>query len=275
MQCGALVAWPAGTAERDEEMTTVCVEMASQVETKKRRPRARVREQRVREFRVPRVRRPATFPERYGQTYVSLMEVGACSLFAYWEATREDLARLRRELGGSGEIVLRFYDVTYIMFNGENAHTWFDITVDEGATSWYVNLCSPGRSLITDLGLRDREGNFVALARSNCVQAPHAWTGEDSRQEWIHVEGDPRKRQRVGAEQFAPGKVIRLWENRVVELQRIAPFGIMASVDRGDIEEFYSELFASAASLAGQAPRLVDGSHPLRERKAGREGSAA
>lgn len=275
MQCRAMTARPAETAERNEKMRTACVEMASQVETSMRSPRARVCDQRVRELPVASVRRPATFPQRYGQTYVSLMEVRAYSVFAYWEATQEDLTRMRRELGECGDMVLRFYDVTCIMFDGDNARTWFDITVDEGATSWYVNVCSAGRSLIADLGVRDREGHFVALARSNCIQAPRAWCGEDSPKEWMHVEGDPRKRQRVGAEQFAPGKLIRLWENRVVELQKIAPFGIMASVGRDDIEEFYSELFASAASLAGQAPRLMDGGHPLRERKAGRRGSAA
>ena len=253
-------------------MPELCVEALPQIRRGSERRGTRVYRQKTRGLRTA-APRPAAFPRCYGETQVSLMEVGARWLYVHWEAREGDLARVRRELGEQGELALRLYDVTCIMFDGCNANEWFDVVVGEECDSWYISLWSAGRSLVADLGLRGSRGNFVALARSNCVQTPRAFS-DSGPEEWMHVEQDPRKRQKVETEHFAPKKVIPIWENRVVELQSIASERIMASIGCEEVKEFYAELFEAATGCVGGTAEMAGSLDAFRRRAAG-GGSAA
>lgn len=109
---------------------------------------------------------------------VTLLPVDPYLIHAYWEIIDEDLERARSRLGSSGvqaKPVLRFYDITYIRFDGKNAHSFFDVEIDPAARNWYVHLWSPEKSYCADLGLKTSEQRFLAFVRSNVTHTPPAW----------------------------------------------------------------------------------------------------
>jgi hypothetical protein len=80
------------------------------------------------------------------------------------------------------------YDVTFIDFNGTNAHGSFDIEITPQARNWYINLWSPGKSLCAELGLAHPEGTFASLVRSNVIQTPPAWASPNTEERWVRPE---------------------------------------------------------------------------------------
>ncbi len=193
---------------------------------------------------------PTTFPERYGQTYLVLVDVEPHTVFAFWEIEEMDLERAQLGLSGPSELVIRVYDVTYIVFDGGNAHSYFDVVVEGKTHSWYIHPSLDGRSFIADIGLRGRDGGFVVLARSNCVQMPHAAEATDGDTKWMRVEGDPRRRQFVPEETSAPsqytGSSIAIPPSGLAEL---SPRELMSSIGREHVVRFYRDLWR------GEAPR--------------------
>lgn len=116
---------------------------------------------------VPTPRR-TELPAAYGKTRLTLLEIDPRRLYAYWEITAKD----REAAPTDGVWVLRFYDVTYIQFDGTNAHSTFDVPVDIGAGNWYIELWSGEKTYCAEIGSRAASGKFVPVARSNFVQIP-------------------------------------------------------------------------------------------------------
>jgi len=117
-------------------------------------------------------------PEAYGETRLVLLPVHPYLIHAYWEVTPKDLERVRHGLGEGHETakpVLRFFDITYIEFDGANAHSHFDVEIDLQANNWKVHLWSPEKSYIAELGLKSAAGEYSPVTRSNVAQTPRAW----------------------------------------------------------------------------------------------------
>jgi hypothetical protein len=116
-------------------------------------------------------------PRAYGHTRLVLLAVDPFHIHAYWEMTLEDRveARERIEALGEGDLewVLRFYDVTYIEYDGKNAHGFFDVRICASARNWYVELWSAEKTYFAELGLR-RGAEFVPVCRSNFAHVPRA-----------------------------------------------------------------------------------------------------
>jgi len=201
--------------------------------------------------------RPPTFPARYDESYIALIEVQAYWIFAHWEIAQADLEAAHRALGG-GELVIRVYDVTYIIFNGYNAHHFFDINVGERDGSWYINLWLPDKSLIAEIGLRSvaRPGEpprFIPIARSNCVQTPRTGQATDGEQRWLRVPGDPREAQFVPDEAAAwsdPDTPLPPLPDGLADNSphALPPELLMQSVMRQHVVAFYNRLWARCAS---------------------------
>jgi len=147
--------------------------------------------------RPPRRRKPlelrelTELPSSYGQTRLTLMGINPFWVHAYWEVTPNDreatMARLGHERG-LAHWVLRFYDVTWIDFDGTNAHGWFDQPVDLIARNWYVNLWSSEKTYCADLGALAPSGRFEPACRSNFVHTPRADESPRYQPEWLRVE---------------------------------------------------------------------------------------
>ncbi|MFP7297629.1 DUF4912 domain-containing protein [Neobacillus niacini] len=68
--------------------------------------------------------------------------------------------------------LVRIYDVTDILFNGENAHHYYDIAVPYSKGYWFIKGLTANRSYVAELGVKLNENEFFPILRSNSVQTP-------------------------------------------------------------------------------------------------------
>lgn len=134
---------------------------------------------------------PHDLPYQYGKDRMVLQVRDPWWIHAYWELTHQTLERFKNELKDEfykAKRVLRVYDVSQINFNGKNAHSFFDIYIDDHATSWYIDTKGPGRSWCVDLGLILSDGSFITILRSNVVSTPLEGPSWITDEEWMIPE---------------------------------------------------------------------------------------
>ena len=105
------------------------------------------------------------------------MTVNPYLLHAYWQISGPDLDRVQGALGETLEDarpVLRFYDITSILFDGTNAQGTFDVEVDLRIMAWNVPIWSADKSYVIDLGYKTSDDRFYQIVRSNIVHVPRA-----------------------------------------------------------------------------------------------------
>lgn len=131
---------------------------------------------------------PQELPGAYGRDRIVLQVRDSRWVHAYWEVTGETTARLKNELGRQfygAKWALRAYDVTDIIFNGNNSHRFFDIHINDFNNNWYIDTNGPGRSWCVDLGLLLGDGRFITIIRSNTVHLPLDGPSWITDEEWM------------------------------------------------------------------------------------------
>jgi len=131
--------------------------------------------------------------EEYCESQVVLLPVKPYLIYAYWDVTSNDIEKAKQRLGdkyGHSQAVLRFYDVTDIIYDGTNAHDFFDLDINLQPKDWYVDLWSPDKSYFVDLGFKTRDGFFLSLARSNVAKTPCAWPNSKVDEHYMLVAED-------------------------------------------------------------------------------------
>jgi uncharacterized protein len=132
------------------------------------------------------------FPPGYGDNKIVLLARDPWWVYSYWEIRHDkeqDTVRKINEAGDSPDrSVLRVYDVTDVNFNGNNAHSFFDIVLTGLANTWYINVGTPDRAWIVDIGIVSKKGNFYMLARSNSVKTPRYGMSDQLDAEWMMPE---------------------------------------------------------------------------------------
>ncbi|MFA5410537.1 MAG: DUF4912 domain-containing protein [Candidatus Omnitrophota bacterium] len=168
-------------------------------------------------------------PWGYGADKIVLQVRDTRWIHAYWEITQKTLDSLKERLTGAfhgAKRVLRVYDVSQIIFDGKNAHRFFDIEVGNDASNWYVDTNGPGRSWCVDIGLRLASGEFIMIARSNTVYTPIEGPSWITDEEWMVPEDMFARLYGMG---FGFGKsspVGKAWQERV---KRALFSGVLAS----------------------------------------------
>jgi hypothetical protein len=139
-------------------------------------------------------RKRFSFPPGYGDHKIVILVRDPWWIFAYWEIRREAEEDLIKKIKIDGDdpakTILRVYDVTGVNFNGKNAHSHFDIELRGLPNNWYINVGSPDRSWIVDIGIATVKGSFYLLARSNTVRTPGYGMSEKLDAEWMTPEED-------------------------------------------------------------------------------------
>ena len=108
--------------------------------------------------RVAMLREVPFLPDLYDETYVNLVPAAPGSLYGLWEVGRATREELVGRFGGgffqTTRLVLRFYDVTGVEFNGFNAHTFFEVDdwLDDKRDYWVQ--AEGGRDFVAELGYR-------------------------------------------------------------------------------------------------------------------------
>jgi hypothetical protein len=153
---------------------------------------------------------PRTIPWSYGMDRVTAMPVDPDRLFVYWELTDEAIARVRPQLGSGAAgawVDLRVYDTTGLIFDGTNAHSYFDHKVERHERQWFFQIGKPSSQAVVEVGLRSHEGYFVKIARSGRVDFPRRGPGPWSDPEWMTVKAggvEPAGRGMPGGGSAAP-----------------------------------------------------------------------
>jgi hypothetical protein len=135
-------------------------------------------------------RPPEHIPWGYGQDRVTTLPIDPWRLFAYWEVRDEAIEAARSALGRGARdawLNLRVYDVTGRIFDGTNAHSYFDVTVDRDTRQWFLDIGKPTSTHCVEIGMKSSEGYFVKIARSGRVDSPRAEPRGPGPIEWLSV----------------------------------------------------------------------------------------
>lgn len=133
---------------------------------------------------------PETIPWSYNYDRVTGMAVDPDRLFVYWEVTDEAIDRGRSSLGAGGKnawLNLRVYDTTDRIFDGTNAHSYFDHKVERSDRHWFFHIGKPSSSAFVDIGLKSAEGYFVKIVRSGRIEFPRHEPAAWGEPEWLSV----------------------------------------------------------------------------------------
>lgn len=147
---------------------------------------------------------PRTIPWSYGMDRVTAMPVDPDRLFVYWELNDDAINKARPSLGSGGPgawLNLRVYDTSGLIFDGTNAHSYFDHKVERHDRQWFFQIGKPSSQAVIEIGLRSHEGYFVKIARSGRVDFPRRSPAGGAEPEWMTV----REGSMEGAGSGTPG----------------------------------------------------------------------
>jgi hypothetical protein len=133
---------------------------------------------------------PDTIPWGYGNDRVTAMAVDPARLFVYWELTDGAIDAARKQLGSGGEgawINLRVYDISGRLFDGTNAHSYFDHGVGRDVRQWFFEIGKPTSTTTVEIGMRSAEGYFAKIARSGRVDFARDAPQPAGPVEWLTV----------------------------------------------------------------------------------------
>lgn len=123
-------------------------------------------------------------PVSYESDRIVLLPVNPHLVFVCWDLSKETYSKLSSQ----PEVVLRLYDVTYINFDGFNAHRIFEAGVHLALTrNYYFHVPSSNADYLAELGFKTG-GRFVPILRSNVVRTPSDTPSSSVRQRW-YVKG--------------------------------------------------------------------------------------
>ena len=112
------------------------------------------------------------FPIPFTSEYLTLSMIFPKRGYLQWHVKESSVHALQAKCGDAfhgSRLVIRIYDVTDIVFNGFNAHTFFDLDVHGIVGNYYMGFERTERNLLAELGFRFRDNSFHALARSATI----------------------------------------------------------------------------------------------------------
>lgn len=159
-------------------------------------------------------------PLCYDRDMIALQVRDPRWLYSYWELRHSTVERLKNELKErfhNARLILRVYDVSLIIFDGSNAHSFFDVDINGLCGSWYIEA-APDKSWCVDLGFKLRDGSFLKLLRSNTVHTPSEGPSCITDEEWMVADNDFARLYGMG---FGFGKsspIGKNWQKRIKKM---------------------------------------------------------
>jgi hypothetical protein len=129
-------------------------------------------------------------PWGYGRDRLTAIAVDPDELFIYWEILDASIDKARAQLGPAGaraSLVLRVYDTSGRIFDGTNAHSFFDQDVQRSDRQWFCPVGRPSSSAHIEMGLRTHDGRFLKVMRSGRVDFPRNEPVPTRATEWMRV----------------------------------------------------------------------------------------
>lgn len=126
-------------------------------------------------------------PACYGENKLVLLVRDPWWLYAYWEVTKARQEEMIQQIKNTGhrewKTVLRVYDVTEVSL--EKARSFFDIELNVYTDNWYIDVGSPDREWMAQVGLLTPSGRFFVLVSSNRVRTPSFGVSSVLDEEWM------------------------------------------------------------------------------------------
>jgi hypothetical protein len=129
-------------------------------------------------------------PWSYNVNRVTAMATDPRRMYVYWEVRDDAIRSARDRLGSGGRdawLSLRVYDITGRIFDGTNAHSYFDTKVERTDRQWFFTIGKPTSTHCVEIGMKSREGYFQRIARSGRVDFPRAEPATPGPVEWLSV----------------------------------------------------------------------------------------
>jgi uncharacterized protein len=102
-------------------------------------------------------------PDSYNETKLILLVQNPYWIHAYWEFSAGDRKKFGLEKGRK-DISIRVYHA--------DTDDFFDVHVNDSSKSWYFNVPFPNRPYFSEIGILDKGGKFIPIARSNVIMVP-------------------------------------------------------------------------------------------------------
>ncbi len=160
-------------------------------------------------------------PYQYNKDKIILQARDTRWLHAYWEVIGSTFDRLKNELGQEfyrSKRMLRVYDISQIIFNGQNAHRFFDIQVNDLANNWYIDTGAPGRFWCVDYGLLLSDARFITIVRSNTAHTPLEGPSWITDEEWMIPDDMFARLYGMGFGLGQSSPVGKAWQERVKQV---------------------------------------------------------
>jgi len=189
--------------------------------------------------------------------------------YLHWSLDKAAIDALQAEEGDAfngAQQTLRLYDVSWIDFDGTNAHSQFDINVDGLWGHYYWKTDRIERFFMAEAGFRLCDGRYRAIARSQTVFMDRAHRAHESSTRGLYVGG--RFERIVPVENIfdAPvfERVHRSWSGSLGEDLEIAYFADEPQPEAAQRLKEYLEKLHAAAETLGVRFHLVNGKPPAK-----------
>jgi glycosyltransferase involved in cell wall biosynthesis len=209
--------------------------------------------------------------ERYTPptSHVGLAMVHPSVGFAYWRILYDQvqqLAQSRSSDWDGSQPILRLYDVSYIQFNGLNAHRIQDHVLHGLTGEIFFNLAAPGSWQIAEVGFLLRNGEFLPVARSPVVPFPPDAPSRQSSQSALLVTA-PGRIEQIGNVWDQEHELHERRRPRIRHPLRIAAlaFSCRPSGQQGALADFVTELATGQRAHGHEVHVFVPASEALPE----------
>lgn len=201
--------------------------------------------------------------------HVALAPVSPYHGFTHWRLLPtwiDETARQRGDSWHGCRMVVRLYDVSFLVFNGLNAHHFFDLDIASLAGHRFFSLPRPGTWQLAEVGFVLRSGEFLPAARSHVV--PFAAEAVSPRTSHAALLVDPRGQVEEVGNLWEQEQILQ--ERRKPRLRsslRIAAFAqeSLASGHEGPLARLVSELAGGQVAQGNQVCIFVPATDRLRE----------
>jgi hypothetical protein len=172
-------------------------------------------------------------PDNYGDTKIVLMPRDPVWIYVYWEISKNIADSVAREYGENFDLralAVRVYDVTDIDFDGKNANRYFDVSVNHNASSWYINVGEFNRAWCADIGYILKNGQFIAVSRSNAAVMPKHGVSEVTDEQWALLQIEFEKLLKISGDgRVGHGSydLVKLMRERWEELTKLPSSGVL------------------------------------------------
>jgi len=131
-------------------------------------------------------------PDTYNKDKLVCLPVNPHWIHIYWDFSKETIEKLKKFKNAT----LRVYDVTYIIFNGKNAHRVFEVDIDPiEVKKYYFNVPSARANYIAEIGFK-RGDEFIPLLRSNFVETPPDSPGNLREEIWVDLKSFKKTKEK-------------------------------------------------------------------------------